>query len=331
VNREDWVLLAVYFGHERGLSPVQLQKSLFLLGQEMQNEVGNFYKFIPHNYGPFAREVYTDADVLAERALIAIEQDASSYARYLITAVGRDRVRENLVRDVSNRAQEYLGSVVEWAQKQTFSGLVKAIYAKYPEYRINSVFHRRRKGDHGVSVGCGNIADIGAVRSLQDRLYRALLAGNIQLRKCNVPSGRDRCQVLGSCPASRTPKHTSGQQQDTRWAATKTNKPVDADRKDGQHYETKGLAEREGFDYRRYLQVIVKTRHSDNILCLRGFQAHFQLPVHCLPRPLMTSVDHRNGITGITFWTWKLPCARRAYLAIRAVFTQARHPATTWR
>jgi hypothetical protein len=49
-----------------------------------------------------------------------------------------------------------------------------------------------------------------------------------------------------------------------------------------------------------FLQVLVKTRHADNVLYLCGVQAHLQFPVHCFSRPLVTAVDHQNGITGIT-------------------------------
>ena len=62
----------------------------------------------------------------------------------------------------------------------------------------------------------------------------------------------------------------------------------------------KSLAEREGFDYRHFLQVAVKSRHTDNSLCLCGFQAHFQLQACYLRRLPTTSIDHENGITGIT-------------------------------
>jgi hypothetical protein len=40
-------------------------------------------------------------------------------------------------------------------------------------------------------------------------------------------------------------------------------------------FDPKVLAEREGFDFRHLAQVMVKTRHSDNILCLCWFQALF--------------------------------------------------------
>jgi hypothetical protein len=56
-----------------------------------------------------------------------------------------------------------------------------------------------------------------------------------------------------------------------------------------------------GFDYRHFLQVAAKPKHTDNSLCLCWFQAPFQFRVRCLRRPLTTSVDHENGISGITF------------------------------
>jgi len=55
-----------------------------------------------------------------------------------------------------------------------------------------------------------------------------------------------------------------------------------------------------GFDFRHLPQVVMKSRHSDNILCLCGFQALFQLRACCLRRLPTTSIDHENGITGIS-------------------------------
>jgi hypothetical protein len=76
------------------------------------------------------------------------------------------------------------------------------------------------------------------------------------------------------------------------------------------------MAEREGFDYRHFLQVAVKPRHSDNTLCLCGVQAHFQLWVCCLGRLPMTSIDHENGITSITLETWRIQVSPRAFVHI---------------
>ena len=50
LDRKDWALLAIAnAGHGVSLSPVQLQKSLFLLGRELGSKVGaNFYDFQPY-------------------------------------------------------------------------------------------------------------------------------------------------------------------------------------------------------------------------------------------------------------------------------------------
>jgi len=138
MDRQDWVLLALYFGGARGLSPVQLQKSLFLLGMEVQEVRQNFYEFFPHNYGPFCKEIYRDAEYMAEKGLLAIERQ-QSYSTYLITPSGQARI-EQIQGEVPRRGFDYLKNAVEWAQNQSFSGLVRAIYDKYPDYRINSVF-----------------------------------------------------------------------------------------------------------------------------------------------------------------------------------------------
>jgi hypothetical protein len=60
------------------------------------------------------------------------------------------------------------------------------------------------------------------------------------------------------------------------------------------------MAEREGFDYRRSLQVAVKPGHNHNIQYLCWFQGHSKLRVRCPLRPLTTSIDHEIGITDIT-------------------------------
>jgi uncharacterized protein YwgA len=140
MDRKSWTLLAISFADEAGLTPVQLQKSLFLLGQELREQVGNdFYEFSAYNYGPFSKLVYQDAEALACEGLVCVERPAGSYATYRITPKGAARARQ-LTSDESTPAVEYLRIVVEWAQSLSFSELVRAIYGKYPEYRANSVF-----------------------------------------------------------------------------------------------------------------------------------------------------------------------------------------------
>lgn len=142
MGRRDWVLLAARFATGRGLSPVVLQKSLFLLGAQLPADVGPiFYRFEPHNYGPFSRQIYQDAEWLAQDGLLVIERNPDSYPLYCVTLAGRDRVSA-FEHEVPTRVRDYLAHAVAWAQGLSFAQLITAIYAKYPEYRVNSVFNQ---------------------------------------------------------------------------------------------------------------------------------------------------------------------------------------------
>lgn len=141
MNRKDWTLLAIATAKTKGLSPVQLQKTLFLLGKEMSDAVARtgFYDFEPYHYGPFDRAVYTDAVQLAKGGEVEITQRAGeNWNSYVATRDGEIRASW-LAREVP-AAVAYLDRLVEWVQSQSFQGLVTAIYAKYPEMRANSVF-----------------------------------------------------------------------------------------------------------------------------------------------------------------------------------------------
>jgi predicted phage gp36 major capsid-like protein len=43
-------------------------------------------------------------------------------------------------RVANKNAIDYLGNVVDWVSSMTFPQLVRAIYAKYPAFKANSVF-----------------------------------------------------------------------------------------------------------------------------------------------------------------------------------------------
>lgn len=141
MNRKDWALLAICAANGKGLSPVQLQKTLFLLGRELPKAVGNgYYDFKAYHYGPFDRHVYDDAERLAAAGEVAITQrEGENWNRYLATAEGCSRA-DSIKEQAPHDAVEYLNRVVQWALRQSFQQLVRAVYEKYPEMRANSVF-----------------------------------------------------------------------------------------------------------------------------------------------------------------------------------------------
>lgn len=137
----DWALLAIFLADEKGLSPVRLQKSLFLLGKEFPRIVGkNYYEFIPYNYGPFCAKIYDDVGALISKGFVEEKGIAKqTWSEYFITPAGRKYVGQ-LPLDRIEDARGYLFQVIEWAQGLMFQELISAIYKAYPEYKKHSVF-----------------------------------------------------------------------------------------------------------------------------------------------------------------------------------------------
>jgi uncharacterized protein len=142
LQKQDWTLLAIALAAGQPLSPVQLQKSVFLFGKLLPDEIvpEDFYEFIPYNYGPYCSEVYRDAETLAEEGLVQISSVAvHGYSQYAATPEGIAK-GDSLRALLPPRIAEHAKVIVEWVRAQTFSGLVSEIYRRYPEYRANSVF-----------------------------------------------------------------------------------------------------------------------------------------------------------------------------------------------
>jgi DNA-binding PadR family transcriptional regulator len=137
------VLVAIAAAGGEPVAPVQLQKSLFLLGKELPGEVGaDFFKFKPYHFGPFSATIYQDAERLEAAGLVRIdrEEPGRSWALYMATQAGLD-VAAAVAKTKSQRAVQYLRAAVQWARGLSFTELVSAIYRRYPEQRVNSVFN----------------------------------------------------------------------------------------------------------------------------------------------------------------------------------------------
>lgn len=141
MQRQDWILLVLNAAEDDTLSPVQLQKTLFLIRKNFPRATGRrFYRFMPYNYGPFSASIYSDAEELAGAGLVEISYPKKgSYARYSITRAGTVEA-ENLKARLKVKPRKYVNDVVRWAESLSFTQLVRSIYDAYPEQRVNSVF-----------------------------------------------------------------------------------------------------------------------------------------------------------------------------------------------
>lgn len=142
MTRSEMLLGILAASDGRPFTPVQIQKAVFLVTRNLPNLVdeGPGYDFIPYDYGPFDQSVYTDAEIMQREGRVEIiRQEGTRWNRYSASDLGVDSGKR-ILNALGNRERNYIVSLSQWVRAQTFEQLVKAIYAKYPEMRTNSIF-----------------------------------------------------------------------------------------------------------------------------------------------------------------------------------------------
>jgi len=121
--REDWTLLVIATA-KRSLLPIQLQKSLHLLGQRFPKlTAGTFYTFGPTSSGPSSAEVSRDANLLAITGLVSIDVIDPGGRAYRATPKGLERARE-LEKRADPDAFHFLRSTVAWVRTRSLDQLL---------------------------------------------------------------------------------------------------------------------------------------------------------------------------------------------------------------
>jgi hypothetical protein len=142
MSRGELLLAVLAASNGRPFTPVQLQKAVFLITENLDDIVdrGPTFNFAPYDYGPFDADVYNVAQKLANDDLVIIAPSAHGrWNTYAASEEGLDRGDE-LLNELDEEEREYINSTVKWIRSQSFSSLVKSIYKAYPEMKANSVF-----------------------------------------------------------------------------------------------------------------------------------------------------------------------------------------------
>jgi hypothetical protein len=140
-ERRDWLIVALSESPRGELSPVQIQKAMFLFKEGAQNYFAEeqFYDFSPYHFGPFDPDIYYDLEALEKRGLVQIERSETGKRRaYVLTAQGKDYSAQ--IKSETRRASAYLGNITRWVAKKSFPELLRYIYRRWPQYRVNSIF-----------------------------------------------------------------------------------------------------------------------------------------------------------------------------------------------
>ena len=135
-SRERVLIAVVDAAGEEGLDRLQLQKAVFLVGEELKDRLpDDFYQFRPHLYGPFAQEVYVDIERLSDGPVVEVVAGNGRRGSY--------RLGQRGIAGLSHLSEDLasgIGRIVAWVTRMSFDELVRAVYHLYPEQKDNSVF-----------------------------------------------------------------------------------------------------------------------------------------------------------------------------------------------
>jgi len=144
-HRSDWILALLYVHNRKPIKgTVRIMKELFLFKERVKLDkkvkIGEFYTFIPYDYGPCSFQVYHDLDVLKKRGdVVALERPDKHYEVYLLTEGGEYRAYRFLKSHHSS-VMKTLDQVKKEVNDLPLYGLLSYVYEKYPKYAKKSVF-----------------------------------------------------------------------------------------------------------------------------------------------------------------------------------------------
>lgn len=141
MTRNDVLLAMLACAAGRPYSPVQIQKAMFLVTENLPELVdGPDFIFEAYDYGPFDASVYNEAKALQREGLASIAPSNSGrWNTYAATDEGVE-LGEQVLSEMDEEDSEYFRNVSKWVRSQSFSGLVKSIYEAYPRMKENSIF-----------------------------------------------------------------------------------------------------------------------------------------------------------------------------------------------
>ncbi len=137
----EMILVAMAPAHCSPFTPVQMQKLMFLIDEELEEGLGRkFFNFRPYNYGPFDGDIYSCLDALVDSGHVELVPVFGQQWSSFKTTEDGQAAGERELNKLDPWVQDAIKIYSDWVQSLSFTQLVSAIYKKYPAMRVNSVF-----------------------------------------------------------------------------------------------------------------------------------------------------------------------------------------------
>jgi uncharacterized protein (DUF488 family) len=131
--RRQKILLAVLHESNRVLSPIELVKLAFLLRHESELETDHtFYDFVPYKFGPFSFALYRELESLQGNGYLEMSDSSIS-----LSESTSDETRRKIT-ELTTAERGSVAGVLNRYGRMKQESLVRAVYARYPWFTINS-------------------------------------------------------------------------------------------------------------------------------------------------------------------------------------------------
>ena len=127
----------------------RLQKMVFLMQQKLEERdqdplESDDYEFIPYDYGPFAKELYSDLESLSHHEMIRSSESSLGSGKtkydYEIKNAGEDFVSDQIPQEDAQIILDLAEEIKSEYNKMILSDLIDDVYSQYPEYAENSIY-----------------------------------------------------------------------------------------------------------------------------------------------------------------------------------------------
>jgi hypothetical protein len=143
LTQKQATLLLYFLGTERKLDPIRIMKGIFIFTMEAPDAwltPDSRYNFKPYSWGPYSKEVDSDLSRLTLYGYLNQTQAiGKSWNYYSLSALGKEKAAEAAAA-LPPAAVAYLSKIREFLLGLTFRKLLDTVYARWPEYAVNSVF-----------------------------------------------------------------------------------------------------------------------------------------------------------------------------------------------
>ena len=137
ISIDEWILILLYAQKDKPITgKLMFVKQAFLLAKDVIPSLGARFKFYPYSFGPYSKEFAKSVNDLIEKGYITLEVDNDIY-RFRLSTKGKE-IAEDAFNKLPDKYKMILKRKRRGWDQLGYTGIVRLVYTKYPEYAVNS-------------------------------------------------------------------------------------------------------------------------------------------------------------------------------------------------